>query len=68
MSGREQIMGRIRRALQVPAPRRHVPAPAPTTERYTLGLPVIRQEARAWLPPAGETWDEQVEPLRLPMR
>ncbi len=59
MDGREHIMGRIRRALQVPAPQRHVPTPSPTTERYARALPVVRQEAREWLPPVGETWDEQ---------
>lgn len=61
MSGREQILGRVRRALQVPAPKRHVPDPAPTTERFARALPVIRQEARQWLPAVGETWPEQVE-------
>lgn len=61
MNGREQILGRIRRALQVPAPKRHVPEPAPTTERYARALPIIRQEARAWLPFVGETWDEQAD-------
>ncbi|MGI4787863.1 MAG: LutC/YkgG family protein [Janthinobacterium lividum] len=60
INGREQIMGRVRRALQVPAPKRHIPTPAPTTERFARALPVIRQEARAWLPPVGETWDEQI--------
>jgi L-lactate dehydrogenase complex protein LldG len=57
---REQILGRIRQAVQVPAPHRLVPNPAPTTERYARGLPVIRQEAREWLPPVGETWEEQI--------
>lgn len=61
MSGREQILGRVRRALQVPAPKRLVPDPAPTTERFARALPVIRQEARAWLPPVGETWQEQAD-------
>ncbi len=59
MNGREQILGRVRRALQVPAPKRHAPAQSPTTERFARELPVIRQEAREWLPPVGETWDEQ---------
>lgn len=61
MSGREQILGRVRRALQVPAPKRHVPEPAPTTERFARALPIIRQEAREWLPLVGETWAEQAE-------
>ena len=44
----------------MPAPKRHEPpAPSPTTGRFARGLPVIRQEARAWLPPVGETWEEQ---------
>lgn len=61
MNGREQILGRVRRALQVPAPKRPVPDPAPTTERFARALPVIRQEARAWLPPVGETWNAQAD-------
>lgn len=60
INGRELIMGRIRRALQVPAPQRPVPTPAPTTKRFARALPVIRQEARSWLPPVGETWNEQM--------
>ena len=60
MNSRELILSKIRRALQVPAPKRHVPTPAPTTEKYARGLPMVRQEARAWLPPAGETGDEQM--------
>ena len=59
MSGREQILTRIRRALQVPAPRRHAPAQSPTTEQFARALPIIRQAAREWLPPVGATWDEQ---------
>lgn len=59
-SGREAILGRVRRALQVPAPKRHVPPPAPTTERFARGLPMVQQEARTWLPLVGETWDEQM--------
>jgi len=57
---KQQILSKVRRALQVPAPVRHVPTPAPTTEKYARGLPMARQEARAWLPPAGETWDDQI--------
>ncbi len=60
MSTREQILSKVRRALQVLAPQRHVPAPAPTTEKYARGLPMARQEARAWLPPVGETWNDQI--------
>lgn len=59
--GRDAILGRIRRGLQAAAPRRHVPSPAPTTERFAQALPVIRQEARAWLPPVGDTWDAQAQ-------
>lgn len=58
-NGREQILSRVRRALQVPAPKRPAPAQSPTTERFARELPVIRQEAREWLPPVGETWDAQ---------
>ena len=57
---KEQLLSKVRRALQVPAPVRHVPAPAPTTEKYARGLPMARQEPRAWLPPMGETWDDQI--------
>ena len=57
---KEQILSKVRRALQVPAPVRHVPTPAPTTEKYARGLPMARQEARAWLPPVGETWGDQL--------
>ena len=60
LSGREQMLGRIRRALQVPAPKRIPHEPAPATDRYAKSLPVIRPEARAWLPPVGEAWDEQL--------
>ncbi len=61
MNGREQMLSRVRRALQVPAPKRHAPAQSPTTERFARELPVIRQEAREWLPPVGETWQEQAD-------
>jgi L-lactate dehydrogenase complex protein LldG len=60
MNSRELILSKVRRALQVPAPRRHVPTPAPTAEKYARGLPMARQEARAWLPPVGERWDDQM--------
>lgn len=60
VNGREAILGRVRRALQVPAPKRHVPTPAPTTERFARGLPMVQQEARTWLPLVGESWDEQM--------
>ena len=61
MSGREQILGRIRRALQAPAPKRRAPAQSPATERFARALPVIRREAREWLPAVGETWGEQAD-------
>ena len=60
-SGCEAMLGRIRRALQVPAPKRIPHESAPATDRYAKSLPVIRPEARAWLPPVGETWDEQLQ-------
>ena len=60
ISSKERILSKVRRALQVPAPMRHVPTPAPTTEKYARGLPMAQQEARAWLPPVGETWDDQI--------
>jgi len=65
MNGRERILARIREALRVPAPRpgshghghHDVPAPAPQAGRIPL-RPV--QQARAWLPPGGDTPEEQL--------
>jgi len=70
MSDREQILGRIRRALQVPAPRpgNHTARedgqdsahPAPPLRNQ---LPIINNPApavREWLPRVGESWEEQV--------
>ena len=59
MSGRELILSRIRRALQVPAPKRHTPVRTPAR-----ALPMVDSasaQPRAWLPPVGDTWDEQQE-------
>ena len=55
MSGdREAILGRIREALRVPAPRHHErPAPVPA------GLPVTAP-FREWLPPVGESEGERI--------
>jgi len=51
MGDREKILGRIREALAVPAPR---PGHAPETSARPAA------EARRWLPAVGETFDEQV--------
>jgi len=61
MSGREQILGRIRRALQVPAPHRHVLGDnePETKKEFAYALPVLGTERRAWLPRVGESWDDQ---------
>ena len=63
MSGREQILSRIRSALRTPAPRPHPPT---KTEHRAFGsqpvvaLPMAGSEGfRAWLPLVGETWEEQ---------
>ncbi len=58
MSGRELILSRIRRALQVPAPKRHTSVRTPAR-----ALPMVEQTAglppRAWLPLVGDTWEQQ---------
>ena len=51
MTHRETILARIREALQNPAP-----PPEAAQE--------MRASARAWLPPVGETLDEQIELFR----
>jgi L-lactate dehydrogenase complex protein LldG len=51
---RKQILGRIRKALKTPAPKLN----HPKAENL---LPIINNDSdfRAWLPPVGESWDEQ---------
>jgi L-lactate dehydrogenase complex protein LldG len=51
MSDREKILGRIREALAVPAPR---PGHAPETSAHPAA------EARRWLPAVGETFEDQI--------
>lgn len=59
---RKKILGRIRKALRLPAPRPHSTAaahaaPVPLFENQ---LPIIGQENfRQWLPPVGESWDDR---------
>ncbi len=55
MSDREKILGRIREALAVPAPR---PGHAPETSAHPA------TEARRWLPAVGESFDEQLALFR----
>jgi L-lactate dehydrogenase complex protein LldG len=55
MSDREKILGRIREALAVPAPR---PGHAPETRAHPA------TEARRWLPAVGETFDDQIALFR----
>jgi L-lactate dehydrogenase complex protein LldG len=57
MSDREKILGRIREALAVPAPR---PGHAPDTH---AGHPPS-SEVRQWLPPVGETFEDQIALFR----
>ena len=50
---REAILGRVREALRVPAPRRHeVPAPLPAG--------AVTAPIREWLPPVGDTIEDRV--------
>jgi L-lactate dehydrogenase complex protein LldG len=56
MSGRETILGRIREALAMPAPR---PGHAPDAHGVAPA-----SEARRWLPAVGETFDEQLALFR----
>jgi len=51
---RKQILGRIRKALRTPAPKLNHP-------KAENQLPVVNNNSdfREWLPPVGESWDEQ---------
>jgi L-lactate dehydrogenase complex protein LldG len=55
MSERENILGRIREALQVQAPK-----PASVRSAGSGGL-ASNQDMRAWLPQVGQTFDERLE-------
>jgi L-lactate dehydrogenase complex protein LldG len=55
MTDREKILGRIREALAVPAPR---PGHAPESSAHPSA------QARRWLPLVGETFDEQIALFR----
>lgn len=59
---RKKILGRIRKALSVPAPRTHSSEDShgePATA-FKNQLPIIGQENfRQWLPPVGESWDDR---------
>ncbi len=61
---RKKILGRIRKALSVPALRSHTsPASEHAPEAaFESQLPIIGQGSyQQWLPPVGESWDEQIE-------
>jgi len=61
MTGREKILGRIREALTVPAP--HPGAHGHEAPHTSFnGRPV--HVARGWMPPGGETFEEQVARFR----
>ena len=61
MTEREKILGRIREALTVPAPH---PGAHGAEEPHTHfnGRPI--HVARGWLPPGGDTFEEQVARFR----
>jgi L-lactate dehydrogenase complex protein LldG len=65
MSDRKKILGRIREALAVPAPR---PGHAPETSSHPADLSRqsmrAKAEARRWLPAVGESFDEQLDLFR----
>lgn len=57
MTEREKMLARLREALAVPAP--------PSTERDRHGAhPAPAAHARAWLPPVGRPFDEQLAAFR----
>ncbi len=60
MGGRELTLSRIRRALQVPAPKRHIPA-RPLARALPMVDQAAGQQPRSWLPLVGDTWVEQKE-------
>lgn len=60
---REAILSKIKRALQMPAPKPgahgHHSGPHPASPGGGLTLPVINgSQWKQWLPPTGENWDE----------
>ncbi len=59
--GRQEILGRIRRALRVPAPKLGSHSTGPGHAASGIPLPVVGSPTmRSWLPRVGETWDEQI--------
>ena len=59
---RKKILGRIRKALSVPAPRPHssTEAHSGSESAFENQLPIIGQgNYQQWLPPVGESWDER---------
>jgi L-lactate dehydrogenase complex protein LldG len=64
LGARDAMLGRIRRALQIPAPKPGSHDHKPHENGAVKGqlLPVINGPGfRQWLPPVGESWDEQAE-------
>jgi L-lactate dehydrogenase complex protein LldG len=64
MSAREAILTKIRRALAVPAPKRsaagHSTQHNENVTQFTVVLPMSGEARREWLPPVGESWEEQL--------
>jgi L-lactate dehydrogenase complex protein LldG len=56
---REEVLGRIREALQVPAPRLHAKAPI-----AAVGAKGTTASFRAWMPEVGESVDERIALFR----
>lgn len=61
---RKKILGRIRKALSIPAPHPHSSSASEHAPEVAFEnqLPIIGQGSyQQWLPPVGESWDEQIE-------
>src|SRR5205807_6660821 len=67
MTEKENILARIREALKVPAPmpgHEHVNADVPFAAAGTMQHSLASQDARQWLPPVGETFEERLALFR----
>lgn len=59
LGAREAILSKIRRAIQIPAPKPGAHGPHPASPKGGgVTLPVINGNWQQWLPPAGENWDD----------
>lgn len=59
---RKQILSRIRKALKTPAPRHGAHREEKAEPAFENQLPIVNNApTRQWLPPVGETWDEQIQ-------